>query len=226
MKVESKVKDWVNNQKLWAYYQVDVVFKKTDMHIPKGSPTIWNNYVNCHFKCKAHLWDTTDPANLVKGPGIAVDVYSKYNLAGGSTGQIDRTAKEVTKARTDNIKKDQVTEGDTDKVTKRAVDDSLTPALVHDKGGESKLNGAIWTGLKAAVNGGQSLNTVLDNFVAKVPGIDKKAKESLKLLYPSGKYALTGGDKSAITRLNNLYEGGQKVLIDNALKALLPTSSG
>lgn len=70
--VEHSVKDWVNNQGYWVYYEVEV--KKTASKLTDADPS--NNYVNAKLECKAQKLDAAgDPTS--KG-AINKTIESKY----------------------------------------------------------------------------------------------------------------------------------------------------
>jgi len=64
--IESKVKRWVNDDKQWVKYTVDVTPGTVDL--PKG-------VVNSKFVCAAHIWD---PASGKFGNSIAATITSQY----------------------------------------------------------------------------------------------------------------------------------------------------
>jgi hypothetical protein len=64
--IESKVKRWVNDDKQWVKYTVDVTPGTVDL--PKG-------VVNSRFVCAAHIWD---PHSNTFGNSIAANITSQY----------------------------------------------------------------------------------------------------------------------------------------------------
>jgi hypothetical protein len=64
--IESKVKKWVNDDKQWVKYTVDVTAGTVDL--PKG-------VVNSKFVCAAHIWD---PASGKFGNSISATITSQY----------------------------------------------------------------------------------------------------------------------------------------------------
>lgn len=74
-KIESQVKNWVNDRKQWVKYEVDVQNIKGDL----GKKKIEDNYVNSSFNCKASVLDPSQ--NMKEIHSISANIVSEYKAS-------------------------------------------------------------------------------------------------------------------------------------------------
>ncbi|MCO7223316.1 hypothetical protein [Pleionea sp. CnH1-48] len=202
--VETRVKDWVNTQRLWVYYKVKVIAPSGDRVLTNPSTPVSKkrqNYVNATFQCHAYQRYMNGRR---KGEEIKVDIHSRYRIPSAPAGTPTFDRDDNFDVQTD-LRAGRDRRGTSAVVAPTARSQDLAATIVPVGGSgpvfiDSSLRSRIASRLAAGVSWA-AIRAKLKEFTF----VGDSAVDALRAAYGAGAAGYNGTDKGQLTRLNNLY---------------------